>query len=106
MSVLDRWKQYRRTQIEALRESNHPHHDDDPEEIAFLAGERPAGEGGGEPHLNGAAAPTAEPSEDTPPPAFLPYGRAGQPLNRHSPFFLGFVGGLGVLTAVLLWNTV
>ena len=33
------------------------------------------------------------------------YGRAGRPLNRQSPFYLGFVGAIGVLTALLIWNT-
>ena len=33
------------------------------------------------------------------------YGRAGRPLNRQSPFYMGFVGGIGVLTALLLWQT-
>jgi predicted PurR-regulated permease PerM len=30
------------------------------------------------------------------------YGRPGQPLARHSPFYIGFFGGLGVLIAVWL----
>ncbi|XVX21389.1 AI-2E family transporter [Actinomycetota bacterium] len=33
-------------------------------------------------------------------------GRSGAPLNRHSPFYLGFVGGLGALLAYSLWNAV
>ena len=33
------------------------------------------------------------------------YGQAGRPLNRQSPFYMGFVGGIGVLTALLLWQT-
>ena len=32
------------------------------------------------------------------------YGRAGRPLNKQSPFYLGFVGAIGVLTALLLWH--
>jgi len=32
----------------------------------------------------------------------LPYGKAGSPLNRSHPFFLGFVGAIGVLTAMAL----
>ena len=33
------------------------------------------------------------------------YGRAGRPLNRQSPFYMGFVGAIGVLSALLLWHT-
>jgi predicted PurR-regulated permease PerM len=33
------------------------------------------------------------------------YGQVGRPLNRQSPFYMGFVGGIGVLTALLLWQT-
>jgi predicted PurR-regulated permease PerM len=185
-SVLDRWRDYRRTQIEALRESNHPHHDYDlPEEqAAILAGllvpetgrpapgaaatpgvdgapreaeqagtatspaapgrpaplRRPTAPGGpipigtarrgasaAEPGavreqgslVDGAAAPAgaAVPAGDEAPAAEEAptadesgqtprFGRAGRPLNRQSPFFMGFVGALGVLTAVLLWQTV
>jgi predicted PurR-regulated permease PerM len=105
MSVLDRWKQYRRAQIEALRESNHPHHGEDLADSGALPvdGEAAAPVEGEAPHLNGTA---THPADADVPSLLLPYGRAGQPLNRHSPFFLGFVGGLGVLTAVLLWNTI
>jgi predicted PurR-regulated permease PerM len=31
---------------------------------------------------------------------------AGRPINRHSPFYVGLVGGLGVLTAYGLWQAV
>ena len=31
-----------------------------------------------------------------------PYGEPGEPISRHSPFYVGFVGGLGLLTALLL----
>jgi len=34
------------------------------------------------------------------------YGQVGRPLNRQSPFFVGFVGALGVLTAYGLWQAV
>ena len=35
-----------------------------------------------------------------------PYGRPGRPVAKHSPFYLGFWGGLGVLVAVALANVV
>lgn len=34
------------------------------------------------------------------------YGRAGEPLNRHSPFYIGFVGAAGVIAALGLWHLV
>jgi predicted PurR-regulated permease PerM len=44
-----------------------------------------------------ATAPTGEPAA-----AQFPYGRPGRPLHRSSPFYVGFVGGLGVLLAYVL----
>ncbi len=35
-----------------------------------------------------------------------PYGQAGRPLNRQSPFYVGFVGAIGVLAAYALWQAV
>ena len=34
------------------------------------------------------------------------YGKAGRPLNRQSPFYVGFFGAIGVLLAYGLWNMV
>ncbi|MBU2696747.1 MULTISPECIES: AI-2E family transporter [Pimelobacter] len=34
-----------------------------------------------------------------------PYGTPGRPFDRRSPFFYGFVGGLGALTAFLLFKS-
>jgi predicted PurR-regulated permease PerM len=34
------------------------------------------------------------------------YGKAGRPLNRQSPFYVGFFGALGVLLAYGLWHMV
>ncbi|WP_254069949.1 AI-2E family transporter [Pimelobacter simplex] len=34
-----------------------------------------------------------------------PYGMPGRPFDRRSPFFYGFVGGLGALTAFLLFKS-
>lgn len=33
----------------------------------------------------------------------IKYGRPGTPLNRAHPFYVGFVGGLGVMVAIGLW---
>jgi predicted PurR-regulated permease PerM len=42
--------------------------------------------------------PDHEPDHDSP----HPFGVPGRPVSRRSPFYVGFVGGLGVLTALLL----
>ncbi len=34
------------------------------------------------------------------------HGGVGAPLNRHSPFYLGFLGALGAMLAIGLWNAV
>jgi predicted PurR-regulated permease PerM len=55
--------------------------------------------------------PTEKPAEPGPPPAEQPvdaadeserkqpYGQPGAPLNRRNPFYIGFVGGLGLVVA-------
>ena len=42
--------------------------------------------------------PDHQPNVDSP----HPYGVPGEPISRHAPFYVGFVGGLGVLTALLI----
>ena len=76
-----RWGEYRRTQRSALEASGHIRH---------------PGPGGEEP---------AADAEGGPADALLRYGSAGQPLNRHSPFYLGFFGATGAILAVGLWTT-
>jgi predicted PurR-regulated permease PerM len=39
---------------------------------------------------------TPEPGEEN------PFGVPGQPVSRHSPFYIGFFGGLGLLAAILV----
>ncbi|MGE9809173.1 MULTISPECIES: AI-2E family transporter [unclassified Janibacter] len=34
------------------------------------------------------------------------YGPLGRPLNKHSPFYIGFFGGVGALLAITLWNSI
>jgi predicted PurR-regulated permease PerM len=66
------------------------------------ASERPPGPPGspaatpGESAAQGAAAATARTERH------FPYGRPGRPLRRTSPFYIGFVGALGVLIALAL----
>jgi hypothetical protein len=42
--------------------------------------------------------PDDEPDHDSP----NPFGTPGEPLPRHSAFYVGFFGGLGVLVAIML----
>lgn len=46
-----------------------------------------------------------DPASPTPAPA-SPYGIPGKPFDRRSPFFYGFVGGLGALTAYALYGAI
>ena len=134
MAVLDRWREFRRAQRAALRASNHPHEREDGspfgnELLAHLlpgpepeeAVERPedaerfersptdaATSAGVTPRVATTSGQPQEPGDldgTRQPSSALPYGRAGRPLNRQSPFYMGFVGAIGVLAAVLLWNT-
>jgi hypothetical protein len=122
MSVLDRWRDFRRTQRELLRASNHPHDRDGVRtegpglltnllatDEASADEEGPAAsppaDSADSPEVTGVATRTAV--DDTPTgPEPLPFGRAGRPLNRQSPFYMGFVGALGVLVALGLWHLV
>ncbi len=107
MSMLNRWKTYRRQQIEALRESNRSTltREDEPTERREADGE---GEHGvvAELFSDLVTDPERE-AEDRQAGALSrsSFGPAGRPLNRKSPFYVGFVGALGVLVALLLWNT-
>ncbi|WP_270888531.1 AI-2E family transporter [Pedococcus sp. 5OH_020] len=129
MSLLDRWKQYRRTQREYLRASNHPVHTegDGPSEgpVGVLFPEDGWGAPDGATPREEAEAGRLQrelADEETAKPDDIeavmeranarakegpnPYGRAGRPINRQSPFYMGFTGAIGVLTAVLLWQTI
>lgn len=138
MSVLDRWREFRHAQREALRASNHPHEGGEatPSATDLLADVLPGlrhraehhdgAQADAEPETrDGAKAPVGgDPAAAAPPPTRdgtsngtgershrkdakggQRYGQAGRPLNRQSPFYVGFVGALGVLLALLLWQT-
>jgi len=102
--MLKRWSEFRRTQREILRASNVP----TPIERTSNVPTPIERDGGDEP------AQAAEPSllTDTLPLAADPpepgrrrdYGTAGRPLNRQSPFYVGFVGALGVFVAYGLYR--
>jgi predicted PurR-regulated permease PerM len=96
--MLDRWQEFRRRQLEALHESNRS--------SSSRTGEGPSPQGqDGLPGGFGAPAPDGAPQDSGPAEPEQPYGRVGHPLNRQSPFYLGFVGAIGVLVAVSLWQT-
>ncbi len=90
--MLRRWSQFRRRQREILRLSNTKDAQD--RDID--------GDGQLEPDLltdtlpSGPEAPESSGRRD--------YGIAGRPLNRQSPFYVGFVGALGVLVAYGLYR--
>jgi predicted PurR-regulated permease PerM len=46
--------------------------------------------------LHGPDGPSSDPEPS--------YGAVGVPINRHSPFYLGFFGALGALVAIGLWS--
>ena len=77
---VSRWGEYRRRQRLTLERSGH---------IA------PAADGGD----------AGPPTLDADTAALLRFGAVGQPLNRHSPFYIGFFGATGALLAVGLWTT-
>ncbi|HEX8971670.1 AI-2E family transporter [Oryzihumus sp.] len=119
----ERWSEFRRRQRATLRESNRVPVviDDDTtyEDPGWTeTAEEPATDGEGAapgpppgpkpaPGTGPAPAPvsTPQPTPRQAPTQALPqYGLAGQPLNRHSPFYVGFVGAFGVLIAYALYN--
>jgi len=92
--MLSRWSDFRRRQRETLRASNArtPNRHD-------TAGEPEAAA------QQGLLADTPPPDAAEPgPDARRDYGTAGRPLNRQSPFFVGFVGALGVFVAYGLYK--
>jgi predicted PurR-regulated permease PerM len=100
-SPVSRWSEFRRRQLAALEESNRI--------AAEVAQPVPVTtpDAGGSPAAAGQPSPAGPaPAPDTPPTAVPAYGVVGRPLNRHSPFYLGFFGATGALLALGLWNLV
>ncbi len=113
-----RWADFRRRQRDALAASNHltepgaPPDGRMPErtpkdvllDAAGAGSPTPPAEAGSVP----AAAPAAVPSsarEHRPGRPPTRFGEVGQPLNRTSPFYMGFVGASGALIAIGLWHS-
>ena len=102
-----RWADFRRRQLAALEESNRIAarvRDEDETGIDEPADlEPPVVDGSGDETpapVGGRAAPSGEPGRSS------AFGVVGRPLNRHSPFYLGFFGATGALLAIGLWHLV
>jgi len=80
---LERYREFQRRQRAALRDSQHRH---------AQAGDTPAATEDG-----------LHPGAETPSGASR-FGPAGQPINRYSPLYIGFVGAIGALLAIGLWH--
>jgi predicted PurR-regulated permease PerM len=101
-SPVTRWAEFRRRQLAALEESNR---------IAAQSLEGADETAGGTPAVEPVGRP-AQPEPRDPDEAgeatgalnAAPFGIIGRPLNRHSPFYIGFFGATGVLLAVGLWQ--
>jgi len=107
--MFDRVRDFRRRQRDRLRESNRPliawapepedeqlTHDLLGDVLPLADGDRAAGDrAAGDRAAGDRAAATRR-----------RYGQAGRPLNRQSPFYVGFVGAIGVLTAYGLWQAI
>ena len=93
--MLRRWSDFRRRQREGLRLSNTQNAQNAPDRGTEADGHP-------EPDLLTGTLPIGP---DTPGPGGRAgYGTAGRPLNRQSPFYVGFVGALGVLVAYGLYR--
>jgi predicted PurR-regulated permease PerM len=108
--MLRRWSDYRRRQRANLRASNAPTRSasnaptrsasNAPTHIRPGPGEQPE-QVAPQSLLTDTLPPLAEPA---PPTESRTYGTAGRPLNRQSPFYVGFVGALGVFVAYGLYR--
>lgn len=111
------WRAYRTRQRAALRESNRISHEDEHLERSLLADLLGADGADGADRAGGAddeSARTAADEESAGAAAAAAtagstgttqFGEMGRPINRHSPFYLGFVGALGALIAIGLWHS-
>lgn len=108
--LVRQWRDFRARQLELLRESNRPQgarEGADPTSAGmplrdlFDAAPSDLSPDQGESSTDSPAPPSVE---DATGPDSPRYGVAGRPLSRTTPFYVGFVGALGVLTAIMLWN--
>ena len=104
--MLRRWSDFRRQQRETLRASNAPNPNrhspsGEPQEATGEATGQATGQATGA-SLQAGAPPLG--SVRSEPSGRRDYGTAGRPLNRQSPFLVGFVGALGVFVAYGLYK--
>jgi predicted PurR-regulated permease PerM len=126
-SPVTRWGEFRRRQLAALEESNRiaardrgdggteaPDAGPGPGPVDILT-TADAGATTGAPPPGAETLPTGAPGAlgaagEAPAAGGLPpgsgYGVVGRPLNRHSPFYIGFFGATGALLAIGLWSLV
>jgi len=124
--MLARWREFRRRQREALQASygssasQATKERGEPDLVAdALAGDLPTADAADTADTAGPGPASASASpggdeaggagfKDDQTPASTrptPFGTAGRPLNRQSPFYIGFVGAIGVLVAMGLYST-
>lgn len=112
------WRDYRQRQRSALRESNRIRHEDEQLEHSLIqdllgvgedsaeAPESPGVPGAADSGGDDAAGRKGAAAGGTPEASGVTqFGEMGRPMNRHSPFYLGFVGALGALIAIGLWHS-
>lgn len=107
------WRDYRQRQRAALRESNRIRYEDEHLERSLMnavlgdEGETPDGaeESGADVATGGEAADATGGRRAPGGAGMTQFGEMGRPMNRHSPFYLGFVGALGALLAIGLWHS-
>lgn len=95
-SAVQRWRRWRRDKLATWRSSNQIERDEPEEGSEDRSGQ--SGGGGAEQGGTDERALSGGPADG--------FGAAGSPLNRQSPFYLGFVGAIGVLVAYGLVMTV
>ncbi|PRY62887.1 putative PurR-regulated permease PerM [Knoellia remsis] len=104
-----RLRAYRRRQRAQLRESNRIHREDEHLEHSLLqdvlGDEEQADAGGTSGPGDPATAGTAPADVAADARGATQFGEMGRPMNRRSPFYLGFVGALGALIAIGLWHS-
>ena len=120
--LVRRLNEYRREQRRRLHESNHPHRgadaatvdDEAPAAVADPATQAAVAETTAdafetaaaavrETHLDAHAGPGRTVALPTPD-REVPYGLAGRPFDRHSPFYFGFLATIGALVAWTLFR--
>lgn len=100
------WREYRLRQRAALRESNRIRRDEDEQlEHSLLSDVLTGGDEAPAPAPSPATSSSRRAEHAEGGSGVTQFGEMGRPMNRHSPFYLGFVGALGALLAIGLWHS-